>query len=97
MIYTLQATGASNLIFIIAMFAIMFAFMIYPQMRRQKQEKKFLDEIKKGDKVVMKSGLHGRVLELHNNTVVIETMAGKLQFERGAISLDYTKRVQNEK
>ena len=73
----------------------MFVFMIFPSMRRQKQEKKFYNALKKGDKVIMKSGLHGRIAELNDTSIVIETLSGKLKFERSAVSLDYTKKIQD--
>ena len=89
-----QAAGG-NFLFIIIMFVIMFVFMIFPSMRRQKQEKKFYNALKKGDKVIMKSGLHGRIAELNDTSIVIETLSGKLKFERSAVSLDYTKKIQD--
>ena len=87
--------GGGNFLFIIIMFVIMFVFMIFPSMRRQKQEKKFYNALKKGDKVIMKSGLHGRIAELNDTSIVIETLSGKLKFERSADSLDYTKKIQD--
>ena len=87
--------GGGNFLFIIIMFVIMFVFMIFPSMRRQKQEKKFYNALKKGDKVIMKSGLHGRIAELNDTSIVIETLSGKLKFERSAVSLDYTKKIQD--
>ena len=64
--------------------------MIAPQMRKAKKERKFLNELKTGDIVVMKSGLHGRINHLNNkdNTCVIETTAGKLKFNKTMISMD---------
>ena len=87
--------GGGNFLFIIIMFVIMFVCMIFPSMRRQKQEKKFYNALKKGDKVIMKSGLHGRIAELNDTSIVIETLSGKLKFERSAVSLDYTKKIQD--
>ncbi|EGD33092.1 MULTISPECIES: preprotein translocase subunit YajC [unclassified Capnocytophaga] len=86
--------GGGNFLFILIMVVIMFAFMIFPSMRRQRQEKKFYESLKKGDKVIMKSGLHGRIVELTDTSVVIETLSGKLKFERTAVSLDYSRRIQ---
>ena len=74
----------------IAMFAVVYFFMIAPQMKRAKKEKKFAAELKKGDKIITKSGLHGKILELgdKDNTCIIETMSGKVKFERSAISME---------
>ena len=88
--------GGGNFLFIIIMFVIMFVFMIFPSMRRQKQEKKFYNALKKGDKVIMKSGLHGRISEITDITIVIETLSGKLKFERSAVSMDYSRKLTNE-
>ena len=62
--------------------------MIRPQQKRAKNEKEFESTLKVGDKIITKSGLHGRVAELSEGTVVIETMAGKLKMERSSISME---------
>lgn len=76
------------------MIAVVYLFMIRPQMKRQKQEKKFAEELKRGDRVVTKSGLHGKVMDLNNDgTCILETGAGKLKFERSALSLEMSKKL----
>ena len=70
------------------MFVVFYFFMIRPQQKRAKQEKEFETALKVGDKIVTKSGLHGKIAELSDTTVVIETMAGKLKMERSAISME---------
>lgn len=74
-----------------AMFVVMYFFMIRPQQKRAKAEKQFETELKVGDKVITKSGLHGRISELAERTIVLETMSGKLKMERSAISLELSK------
>jgi|TARA_B100000609_G_C17151724_1_gene401238 preprotein translocase subunit YajC len=82
--------GFSQFTPFILMFVVIYFFMIAPQMRKAKKERKFLNELKTGDRVVMKSGLHGRINHLNNkdNTCVIETTAGKLKFNKTMISMD---------
>jgi len=75
------------------MFVVIYFFMIRPQMKRQKAEKKFSSEIKKGDKVVTKSGIHGKIVDITNDSCIIETLAGKIKFERSAISMEMSKKV----
>ena len=70
------------------MFVVIYFFMIRPQQKRAKQEKEFEKALKVGDKVITKSGLHGKVAELADATVVVETMAGKLKMERSSISME---------
>ncbi|AWK04945.1 preprotein translocase subunit YajC [Flavobacterium crocinum] len=70
------------------MFVVLYFFMIRPQQKRAKNEKEFENSLKVGDKIVTKSGFHGKIAELAETTVVIETMSGKLKLERSAISLE---------
>jgi preprotein translocase subunit YajC len=72
----------------ILMFVVIYFFMIRPQQKRAKQEKKFEADLKVGDKIVTKSGIHGKIAELADTTIVIETMSGKLKMERSAISME---------
>jgi preprotein translocase subunit YajC len=72
----------------ILIFVVMYFFMILPQQKRVKREKEFETNLKVGDKIVTKSGFHGKVAELSETTAVIETMSGKLKIEKSAISLE---------
>ena len=73
----------------------MYFFMIAPQLKRQKQEKKFANELKRGDRVITKSGMHGKVVDLNDkdHSCVIETSAGKIKFERSAISMEMSRKL----
>jgi preprotein translocase subunit YajC len=70
------------------MFVVLYFFMIRPQQQKAKKEKEFESALKVGDKIITKSGLHGKIAEVAETTVVIETMAGKLKMERSAISME---------
>jgi preprotein translocase subunit YajC len=72
----------------ILMFVVIYFFMIKPQQNRAKKEKEFEAALKVGDRIITKSGIHGKVSELADTTVIIETMSGKLKMERSAISLE---------
>ena len=75
------------------MLLVIYLFMIRPQMKRAKNEKKFQAEIKKGAKVITTSGIHGKIVDLTDDAVVIETGAGKIKFERSAISMELSKKL----
>lgn len=74
-----------------AMFVGFYFLMIRPQMRKQKQEKNFQDTLKVGSRVVTTSGMHGRIAQIQEDGVVIETLSGKLKFEKAAISREFTQ------
>jgi len=72
-------------------------FIVLPQRKKLKQEKNFDEGLKKGDKVVTKSGLHGKVLELNGDgTCILESGAGKMKFERSSISIELTQGLKKE-
>ncbi len=87
--------GIGSFMPMILIFVVIYFFMIAPQMKRAKKEKKFTAELKKGDRVITKSGMHGKIAELNDkdNSCVIETLAGKLKFDRSAISMEMSTKL----
>lgn len=75
------------------LFVVMYFFMIRPQVKRQKNEKKFAQALKVGDKVITKSGMHGKIQHLSEDTCIIETMSGKVKYERSAISMEMSTKL----
>lgn len=78
------------------MFVVIYFLMIRPQQKRQKLEKEFERNLKVGDRIITKSGLHGKIAELTEDSAVIETMAGKLKMERSAISLELSQKLNKQ-
>ena len=74
----------------LVMFTAFYFLMIRPQIAKQKKEKSFQDSLKPGTRVVTTSGMHGRIASIAEDGIVIETMSGKLKFEKAAISRDLT-------
>ena len=76
----------------------LFFLMIIGPMRRQKKEKIFLKELKRGDRVITKSGMHGKVIEIveGSNSCVLETMAGKIRYEVSAISHEMSAKLNTK-
>jgi preprotein translocase subunit YajC len=72
----------------ILMFVVIYFFMIRPQQKRAKLEKQFESDLKVGDKIITKSGIHGKISEIGDSTIVIETMSGKLKMERSSLSME---------
>lgn len=83
---------------LILMFLVVYLFMIRPQMKRSKNEKKFAADLKRGDRVITKSGMHGKILDLNDDgTCIIETGAGKMKFERSALSMELSNKLNEDK
>ena len=85
----------SNYMPLILILLVFYFFIIAPQIKRSKKEKQFAAALKKGDRVIPKSGMHGKIAELNDkdNSCVIETLAGKIKFERSALSIELTQKL----
>ena len=92
--------GAFNPPFFIlmgGMFIVMYFFMIRPQQKKANDQKKYLSELKKGDRVVTIGGIHGRIIKDNEDTLLIEVDNNvKLKIERSGISMENSKRVNDE-
>lgn len=71
---------------------VFYFFMIRPQMKKAKDHKKFVEELKKGDKVITTSGIHGKIVEMNDSTFLIEVESDtKIRFEKSSVSLESSK------
>lgn len=90
-------SGLQSLILFGGIAIVFYFFMIRPQQKKQKDQKKFINEIKKGDAVVTIGGLHGKVYALDDDTVTIEVDSKtKIKFEKSSVSLEASKRVSGK-
>jgi len=81
-----------TLLFMGAFFVVFYFFMIRPQQKKAKDQKKFADDLKKGDYVVTIGGAHGHVAELDGDPFILEVeKGGRIRFNRSAISLEATR------
>ena len=94
-IIILQAGGSQMLGTVVPMVLIMvvfYFFMIRPQVKKAKDHKKLVEDLKKGDKIVTTAGIHGRIIDMNETTFLIEVEGGtKIRFDKTAISLEATK------
>jgi preprotein translocase subunit YajC len=71
---------------------VFYFFMIRPQVKKQKDQKNFVNDLKKGDKVILTSGAHGKIAEVADTTFLIEHESGhKTRYDKSAVSLDASK------
>lgn len=80
------------------MFVIFYFFMIRPQQKKAKDQKKFGEDIKKGDYVVTIGGAHGHVAETEGDTFILEVeKGGRIRFNKSAISMEATRAANTKK
>ncbi len=93
----LQTTGGAfgaygTFIPMILIIVVFYFFMIRPQVKKQKDQKKYVEELKKGDRVITTAGIHGKIIDVAETTFLVETEGGhKIRFEKSAISLESSK------
>jgi preprotein translocase subunit YajC len=68
------------------MLVVFYFFLIRPQQKKQKELKSFRENLKQGDKVVTIGGIHGKILEITDTTVLINSEGTKLRIEKSAVS-----------
>lgn len=74
---------------LVLILVVFYFFMIRPQMRKQKELKKFRENLTVGDKVVTIGGIHGKILEMNETTVLINSEGSKIRLEKSAISSNF--------
>jgi preprotein translocase subunit YajC len=83
---------------LILIIVVFYFFMIRPQIKKQKELKKFREELKKGDKVITIGGIYGKIADIKDNIVVLDVDNDvKLRVDKTAINLDNTGLIGQQK
>jgi preprotein translocase subunit YajC len=84
--------GSIQLLFLGLMIVVFWFFMIRPQAKKAKQQKSFIDNLQKGEKVVTIAGIHGVVNKVNEDgTLSLEINPGSyIKIEKSSISMDWT-------
>jgi preprotein translocase subunit YajC len=87
--------GMTNLIIMGAMILVFWLFMIRPQAKKAKEQKKFINDLQKGDKIVTIAGIHGVVNKINDDdTLSLEVSPGSyIKIERSALSMEWTAKI----
>ena len=80
---------------LVLMIAVFYFLLIRPNQQRAKKEKAFEAALKVGDRVITKSGIHGKIAEIAQDTIIIETMSGKKKMEKSAISPEISAKLKS--
>ena len=77
---------------------VFYFFMIRPQTKRMKDQKNFIENLKKGDKIVTVGGIHGKIAEINDDTFLMEIEGGvKMKIDRVSVSLEASKKLNETK
>ena len=77
------------------MVLVFYFFMIRPQQRRQREHRRYIAQVKKGDQVVTSGGIHGKVLSVSQDTLVLDIDKGvRLTIDKSSLSYEGHRRAQ---
>ena len=79
---------------LVLMIAVFYFLLIRPQQQRAKKKKAFDTGLKVGDRIITKAGIHGKIAEMNDDTIVVETMARKIKMEKSAISMEMSAKLK---
>jgi len=83
--------GIMDFLPLVLIIVVFYFFMIRPQLKKQKEQKKFRESLGNGDKVVTIGGIHAKILEVKDNTVILDIGNSlKITVEKSAISSDFS-------
>ena len=84
-----EGGGIEQFLPLVLIIIVFYFFMIRPQLKKTKEQKKFRENLAKGDKIVTIGGIHGKVLDIQEAVIIIEVEGGhKLKIEKSAVSSD---------
>lgn len=84
--------GLMSFLPMILIIVVFYFFMIRPQMKKAKDHKKYIEELRANDKVVTTAGIHGRIVEIGDTTFLVDVGSGvKMRFDKTAIALEASK------
>jgi preprotein translocase subunit YajC len=82
--------GSSMLIMMLLLIVVFWLFFIRPQMRKTKELQKFRQNLQKGQKIITIGGIHGKIVEIGETTVTIETEGqNRLKIEKSAVATEF--------
>jgi len=93
-----EGSGYMSFIMLFLIIVAFYLFFIRPQMRKSKEQKKYREALKKGDKVITIGGIHGKIVEVTERTFTIEVEGqNRLKIEKTAVAMDGSTQLGEKK
>ncbi len=89
-----EGGGLMSFLPLILIVLVFYLFFIRPQMKKSKDQRKFREAIKKGDKIITIGGIHGKIIEVQEKTFTIEVEGqNRLKVEKSAVAMDSSSQI----
>ncbi len=93
-----QPNPTMNLVFMLGMLAVMYFFMIRPQMKKAKEQKEFSSSTNVGDTIVTIAGIYGKIVKINEDTTIMVEIDRNtiVKMDRSAISMEMTQALRKK-
>lgn len=89
-----EGGGLMSFLPLILIVLVFYLFFIRPQMKKSKDQRKYREALKKGDKIVTVGGIHGKIVEVQDTTFTIEVEGqNRLKIEKSAVAMDGSSQI----
>jgi len=89
-----ESGGLMSFLPLVLIVLVFYLFFIRPQMKKSKDQRKFREAIKKGDKIITIGGIHGKIIEVQEKTFTIEVEGqNRLRVEKSAVAMDSSSQI----
>ena len=89
--------GLQSFLPLILIMVVFYFFMIYPQMKKSKEQKKFKEALAKGDKIVTIGGIHAKIIEMNDTTMIVDSEGTKLKIDKSSVSMEASRMLNEPK
>jgi preprotein translocase subunit YajC len=90
-----QQNGWMQFLPFVLIIVVFYFFFIRPNMKRSKEQKKFKENLQRGQKIITIGGIHGRIVEIQETTVTIEVENNvRLRIEKTAVAMDTSETIE---
>jgi len=93
-----ESGGLMSFLPLVLIILVFYLFFIRPQMKKTKEQKKYRESLKKGDKIVTIGGIHGKIVDVKDTTFTIEVEGQiRLKIEKSAVAMDSASQIGQAK
>lgn len=98
LLQAMDQSGIINILMIVGMVAVFYFFLLRPQQQQRKKQKTFIDSLTREMKVVTTGGVHGKIIDVSDTTVILEIDKGvRMKLDKIAIAYESGKVIETKK
>ncbi|MCX7885424.1 MAG: preprotein translocase subunit YajC [Caloramator sp.] len=89
--------GGANILLWVLILGVFYFFLIMPEQKKQKKLKSMMEGLKVGDNVMTRSGIYGKIIDMNDNSIILETGPDKVKLSMSKYSVSSIFEKEEEK